>query len=75
MICECIYIPCSKIKVSNKYYDFRGKTRIFILCVTDSYEPKIKSNNGIMVKSTGSALFKGMYQIRMRRWCKAETHL
>ena len=60
--------------VSSKYYDFEEKQRIFILCITDNYNAKLKCKNCIMVKFTGTSLFKGMYQIRMRRWCKAEIY-
>lgn len=71
----CTSIPCSKVKVSSKYYDLGGETRIIIFFITNNYKPKIKLRNYIMVKFNGTALFKGMCQIKMRRCCKAEIHI
>lgn len=74
-MCVCISVPCSKIKVSSKYYDLGGEIRIITFFISNNYVPKIKLRNYIMVKFTGTALFKGMCQIKMRRWCKAEIHI
>lgn len=39
-----MYIPCSKIEVSYKYYDLEEETKIFILCVKKLYNCHIYWN-------------------------------